>query len=277
MELYQIKNWTKFQRHKDRRPPWIRIYRRLLEDADFHQLGYRERYILVGLWLVASDDDTCTGTLTPIHKIAFILRESEDDIRQALKALGHWVSTSCVQDGCKMGAEWVQDVLSVQVSTEQSSTEQNRTESQVPAEPPAILKSISNPTLKSRQLTKGVVVKDIGMWGKFEPEEVNRICRIDKQLSLSSGGDFKLVALLMRRYKSKRFAYPDVILRICEQMPKYLPNVRNPYAYINSAIDNAEKRAMLDLKLAEHERIKSEMAPVLNDLISGVLSRIGVV
>ncbi len=35
---YRIKGWVKFQHFKDRRPPWIKLYRDILEDPDWHDL-----------------------------------------------------------------------------------------------------------------------------------------------------------------------------------------------------------------------------------------------
>ena len=52
----RIKNWERFQHFKDRRPPWIKLYRELLDDPDWHDLAGDDAKFLVMLWLIASGD-----------------------------------------------------------------------------------------------------------------------------------------------------------------------------------------------------------------------------
>jgi hypothetical protein len=53
----RVKNWKKFQHFKDRSPPWIKLYRDLLDDPDWHELSGDEAKALVMIWLVASEND----------------------------------------------------------------------------------------------------------------------------------------------------------------------------------------------------------------------------
>lgn len=87
----KIKNWHKFQHFKNRRPPWIKLYRDLLDDPDWHQLDDRSARILIMLWLLASEDKTQKGRLPKPNKIAFRLRLTEDETNQALSVLSHWI------------------------------------------------------------------------------------------------------------------------------------------------------------------------------------------
>src|ERR1019366_3474678 len=59
----KIKNWHKFQHFKDRRPPWIKLYRDLLDDPDWHELNGDCVKLLVNLWMLASEDKTHQGIL----------------------------------------------------------------------------------------------------------------------------------------------------------------------------------------------------------------------
>lgn len=48
----EVCNWNKFQHYKDRDPPWIKNYTRLLADHNYLSLTLRQRGILHGLWLL---------------------------------------------------------------------------------------------------------------------------------------------------------------------------------------------------------------------------------
>ncbi len=83
-----IKNWHKFQHFKDRRPPWVKLYRDLLDDYEWHQLDPLSSKVLVMLWLIASEDD---GKLPNIKTLAFRLRLSEKQTNDAIINLSHWL------------------------------------------------------------------------------------------------------------------------------------------------------------------------------------------
>lgn len=50
-----VLGWEKFQHYKKRNPPWIRLYRTLLDDAEWRALGDFSARLLVELWLLASE------------------------------------------------------------------------------------------------------------------------------------------------------------------------------------------------------------------------------
>lgn len=85
----KIKNWTKFQHFKDRKPPWVKLYRDLLDDVEWFELDPKLAKILVMLWLIASEEQD--GTIPDSKKLAFRLRMTEKDINQALNGLSHWL------------------------------------------------------------------------------------------------------------------------------------------------------------------------------------------
>lgn len=88
---YRIKNWEQFQHFKDRLPPWIKVYRSLLDDPDWHALDGEDAKVLVMLWLVASEDKLKVGTLPASNKLAFRLRMNESTLIQTISRLYHWV------------------------------------------------------------------------------------------------------------------------------------------------------------------------------------------
>lgn len=83
------KNWASFQHYKDRRPPWIKLHRELIDNADFHALSGTDAKYLVLLWIVASDNEN--GDLPPLKQLAFRLHLSEKETEQLVSRLQHWL------------------------------------------------------------------------------------------------------------------------------------------------------------------------------------------
>lgn len=86
----RIKGWEQFQHFKDRRPPWIKLYRDLLDDIHWHELPAQSAKILVMLWLIASEND---GYLPETKTLCFRLRCTEKVLIQSVSELSHWLDT----------------------------------------------------------------------------------------------------------------------------------------------------------------------------------------
>jgi hypothetical protein len=93
----RIKNWSKHQHFKDRTPPWIKLYREILDDPDWHELDGDSAKVLISLWLIASEDDSHLGLLPDARRLAFRLRIKESQLNQYLTKLKHWL----IQDDIK--------------------------------------------------------------------------------------------------------------------------------------------------------------------------------
>jgi hypothetical protein len=102
---YKIKNWDEFQHFKDRTPPWIKLYRTLLDDPYWHELSADCAKTLTMLWLLASEDKKHLGYLPDIKTISFRLRISQDKMEKQLQQLNHWV----VDDDINMISSRYQD------------------------------------------------------------------------------------------------------------------------------------------------------------------------
>ena len=100
----RIKNWSKFQHFKDRKPPWIKLYRDILDDLDWHDLDPLAAKCLVMIWVIASEDD---GRIPDIRKLAFRLRVPENQMKSIVSKLSHWLE----QDDINMISERYQDDL----------------------------------------------------------------------------------------------------------------------------------------------------------------------
>ena len=113
----KIKDWEKFQHFKDRKPPWIKLYREILDDIEWHELDPVDAKLLVMLWLLASEEK---GTLPSVKKIAYRFRVSEKQVKSTLSKLSHWL----VQDDIKTISDRYQDdPLETEEETETYSTE----------------------------------------------------------------------------------------------------------------------------------------------------------
>jgi hypothetical protein len=84
----RIKNWDRFQHFKDRRPPWIKLYRDILDDKEWHKLDPIAAKDLVSFWLIASEYE---GELPDLETLAFRMRKSEAELSGSLSKLSHWL------------------------------------------------------------------------------------------------------------------------------------------------------------------------------------------
>ena len=113
--ITKIKDWEKFQHYKNRRPPWIRLYRDILDDPDFYEMSGDDFKLLSMLWLIASEDPELEGKLPDSKKLAFRLRISEAKLGQALKRLNCWV----ISDTSNVLADCLQHAIPDQTRSEQ--------------------------------------------------------------------------------------------------------------------------------------------------------------
>ena len=90
----RIKNWKKFQHFRDRKPPWIKLYRDLLDDREWHNLEPKASKMLVMLWLLASEND---GELPDHETIAFRLRLSVQQVKHDISKLSQWLEQSDIK------------------------------------------------------------------------------------------------------------------------------------------------------------------------------------
>ena len=61
MEFFRIVNWSRYQHYKNRRPPWIKLYNKLLRKHEFLCLQDDSKLLLILLWVLASTFETENG------------------------------------------------------------------------------------------------------------------------------------------------------------------------------------------------------------------------
>jgi hypothetical protein len=84
----KIKNWAAFQHYKHRSPPWIRLYKKLLDDPEWFALSGDASKVLAMCWLVGSEN---FGELPTVPKLAFRFRMAERRLIELLQELTHWL------------------------------------------------------------------------------------------------------------------------------------------------------------------------------------------
>jgi hypothetical protein len=57
MRYFKVRNFSEYQHYKHRNPPWIRLYYRLLSDRLFFRLDDATKYLVIGLFLLASQNN----------------------------------------------------------------------------------------------------------------------------------------------------------------------------------------------------------------------------
>jgi hypothetical protein len=154
----KIKNWSQFQHFKDRRPPWIKLYRDILDDIEWHELDAKSAKVLVMLWLIASESD---GVIPDTKKLAFRLRMTEKDTEASLIKLSHWLE----QDDINVISDGYQGDLP---ETETERETEGETKTELSVEP----QSVSQPVVEVPVLGKkgfGVSQEMVNEWSKAYP------------------------------------------------------------------------------------------------------------
>lgn len=101
----RVKNWDRFQHFKERKPLWIKLYRELLDDHEWHKLDGESAKTLVMLWLLASEEK---GELpSDTKELSFRLRIPEAIVIKHLSILSGWLiedDIKLISDGYQVDA-----------------------------------------------------------------------------------------------------------------------------------------------------------------------------
>jgi len=152
----RIKNWTKFQHFKDRRPPWVKLYRDILDDLEWHELDPLAAKVLVMLWLIASEDD---GRIPDTKTLAFRLRLTEVKTKEIVSKLSHWLE----QDDINVISSGYQlDSTETERETEVEKEKEKETKAKAPeGVSPEVWDSFVKQRKASRAVITTTVIKSI--------------------------------------------------------------------------------------------------------------------
>ena len=149
----KIKNWSKFQHFKDRRPPWVKLYREILDDIEWHQLDPLASKVLVMCWLIASESD---GNLPDTKTLAFRLRMTEKQTSDCLFKLSHWLE----QDDNEVISQRYQDDLPERETETEIETKKEKNATAV-ACPPDVEQQVWQDWLSLRKQKKASVTATV--------------------------------------------------------------------------------------------------------------------
>ena len=124
----KIRNWTKFQHYKGRRPPWIKVYRELLDDPDWIGQSDPAKALLIELWMIASETDE--GTLPDLKTLAWRLRRASNVLAETLLV----VNTKFLEGASEMLATCLQG------ASPEKSRDRVETETEYIASPAVVVK-----------------------------------------------------------------------------------------------------------------------------------------
>ena len=119
------KHWREFQHYRDRRPPWIKLHRKLLDDRAYLALPIASLAIAPLLWLLASESDDGSFE-ADVKELEFRLRLSGKTISDGLKGLsdnGFLTAASSTLASCQQDATCSLSSVSVSPSVPLLSSE----------------------------------------------------------------------------------------------------------------------------------------------------------
>ena len=150
----KIKNWTKFQHFKDRRPPWVKLYRDILDDLEWHELDPLAAKVLVMLWLIASENN---GRIPDNKTLAFRLRLTEVKTKEIIIKLSHWLE----QDDITTISEQYQSDSTERETETETKTKTKKDSATVVACPPDVSQQIWDDWVALRKSKKAPITQTV--------------------------------------------------------------------------------------------------------------------
>jgi hypothetical protein len=147
----KIKNWSKFQHFKDRKPPWVKLYRDVLDDMEWYELDPLASKVLVMCWLIASEDE---GRLPSAKTLAFRLRMSEKQTLDCLNKLSHWLEQDDINE---ISNGYQNDSLETEIETETK----KETKATKVATPEGVSESVWNDFVKHRKAKRAQITERV--------------------------------------------------------------------------------------------------------------------
>lgn len=148
----KIKNWSKFQHFKDRRPLWIKLYRDLLDDRLWNELDPLSSKVLVTLWLLASEDSEMEGKLPDIKTIAWRMRMSEKQVTECIFKLSHWLEHDDIN--------LISNGYQVDAPEKRRDREEKKTEKEIEA-PEGVSHEVWDSFVKQRKAKKAQITENV--------------------------------------------------------------------------------------------------------------------
>lgn len=126
--MIRVKGWTNFQHYNDRKPPWIKLHRELLENYNWFCLQHASKALAICIWLLACEnEDPKSGLVTDDPRVlAFRARMTELEVIESVKDLiRHGFIEHIKTDASDLLAPCYQDATS-ETETERENTNTKR-------------------------------------------------------------------------------------------------------------------------------------------------------
>lgn len=160
MRYLRIRNFEKYQHYKDRRPPWIKLYRDLWNDPEFFVLTETERYFLISFFIVASQNDNripddqawfkremATSKRVPVERLMekhWLEEIPEPASKSASTAASKPASTPLAEPLAEPLANGYQNASSALAFARSREKEKYKEEKKIQEEEPSVLSDSSN-------------------------------------------------------------------------------------------------------------------------------------
>jgi hypothetical protein len=151
----RIKNWSKFQHFKDRRPPWVKLYRDILDDIEWHELDPLAAKVLVMLWLIASEDE---GRIPDSKTLAFRLRISEVKTKEIIIKLSHWLEHNDIE---LISSGYQVDLPETETETEREKEKETKKKATIVACPLDVSQQVWDDWVTLRKSKKAPITKTV--------------------------------------------------------------------------------------------------------------------
>ena len=152
----RIKGWGQFQHFKDRRPPWIKLYRDILDDVEWHELDPKAAKMLVMLWLIASEND---GELPDVKILSFRLRISASEVKSLISKLSHWLISD---DIAPISSRYRDDAPETETETEtETEGEKIRKKTKQMNAPEGVTLDVWNSFVEQRKKARAVITDTV--------------------------------------------------------------------------------------------------------------------
>lgn len=173
MKFLRIRNFERFQHYRDRRPPWIKLYRDLWNDPRFFELSEADRYFLISFFVIASQNDNKVPPNQSWLKREMATRKGVPiDRLLASGWLEWWEQDASKQDASTVLAKSVHDD-SIVLSLARSRETERETEGDPPVVPQRVTDTVKYPPdfeefwlVYPRHVGKGEALKS---WRKIRP------------------------------------------------------------------------------------------------------------
>lgn len=269
----RIKNWKKFQHFKNRRPPWIKLHRDILEQRDINLISDRSFRVLIGIWLLASEDEKMNGTVPPVDEIAFRLRKSESDVVESLQELKKFFVSddiNPISDGYQVDDKTISLARSRETETETEKRKKGLSKDK--PQPPLVAESDDSDSVPWKEPPKKQPKKSNPHFSKKVGEQFESIkieCNAILKLPYKNGKKFNPYLFVQKAVNNN--GHPEAIYKTLRQMRGGWDGIDTPIGWWNNVLNKYNGNFNEQDHTAQSQKFKEYIgSPKIKKLIQGI-------